>query len=125
MFHYKYFRYYTLTNSVTLPLMYFRFNYVTVFACIFVTIIVSVNEMDVFPLTDISVIVNGKNTAFYEVAEAGRNYISGMMHVPSSRLRLYASYHDCFQVKSGQERPLRGQPAVRRRRIYRIRMCVV
>jgi hypothetical protein len=64
MFHYKYFRYYTLTNSVTLPLMYFRFNYVTVFACIFVTIIVSVNEMDVFPLTDISVtvIVNGKNT---------------------------------------------------------------
>jgi hypothetical protein len=64
MFHYKYFRYYILTNSVTLPLMYFRFNYVTVFACIFVTIIVSVNEMDVFPLTDISVavIVNGKNT---------------------------------------------------------------
>jgi hypothetical protein len=44
--------------------MYFRFNYVTVFACIFVTIIVSVNETDVFPLTDISVtvIVNGKNT---------------------------------------------------------------
>jgi hypothetical protein len=44
--------------------MYFRFNYVTVFSCIFVTIIVSVNEMDVFPLTDISVtvIVNGKNT---------------------------------------------------------------
>jgi hypothetical protein len=64
MFHYKYFRYYTLTNSVTLPLMYFRFNYVTVFACIFITIIVSVNEMDVFPLTDISVtvIVNGKTT---------------------------------------------------------------
>ena len=45
--------------------MYFRFNYVTVFACIFVTIIVSVNGMDVFSLTDISVtvIVNGKNTA--------------------------------------------------------------
>ena len=44
--------------------MYFRFNYVTVFACIFVTIIVSVNGMDVIPLTDISVtvIVNGKNT---------------------------------------------------------------
>ena len=65
-FHYKYFRYYTHTNSVTLPLMYFRFNYVTVFPCIFVTIIVSVNGMDVFPLTDISVtvIVNGKNIGF-------------------------------------------------------------
>ena len=63
MFHHKYFRYYTLTNSDMLPLMYFRFNYVTVFACIFVTIIV--NGMDVFPLTDISVtvIVNRKNTA--------------------------------------------------------------
>ena len=69
LFHYKYFRYYTLTNSVTLPLMYFRFNYVTVFACIFVTIIVSVNGMDVFPLTDISVtvIVNGKNTEHNDV----------------------------------------------------------
>ena len=46
--------------------MYFRFNHVTVFACIFVTIIVSVNGMDVFPLTDISVtlIVNGKNTVY-------------------------------------------------------------
>ena len=66
MFHYKYFRYYTLTNSVTLPLLSFRFNYVTVFACITVTIIVSVDGMDVFPLTDISVtvIVNGKNTGF-------------------------------------------------------------
>jgi len=44
--------------------MYFRFNYVTVFACISVTIIVSVNGVDVFPLTGISVtvIVNGKNT---------------------------------------------------------------
>ena len=64
MFHFKYFCYYTLTDSVTLPLMYFRFNYDTVFACIFVTIIVSVNGMDVFPLTDISVtvIANGKNT---------------------------------------------------------------
>ena len=64
MFHYKYFRYYTLSNSVMIPLVYFRFNYVTVFACISVTI--SVNRMDVFVLTDISVtvIVNGKNTAF-------------------------------------------------------------
>jgi len=61
--YYKYFRYYTLSNSVTLPLIYFRFNYVTVFACISVTIIVSVNGMDVFPLTDIfvTVIINGKN----------------------------------------------------------------
>jgi len=44
--------------------MYFRFNYVAVFACISVTIIVSVNGVDVFPLTGISVtvIVNGKNT---------------------------------------------------------------
>ena len=60
----KYFRYYTLTNSVKLPLIYFRFNYITVFACVFVIIIVSVNGMDLFPLTDISVtvIVNGKNT---------------------------------------------------------------
>ena len=43
--------------------MYFRFNYVTVFGCISVTIIVSVNGIDVFPLTDISVTVNGNNTA--------------------------------------------------------------
>ena len=64
MLYYKYYRYHTPTNSVTLPLMYFRFNYVTVFACISVTIIVSVNGVDVFPLTGISVtvIVNGKNT---------------------------------------------------------------
>jgi len=58
------YRYHTLANSVTLPLMYFRFNYVTIFACISVTIIVSVNGVDVFQLTGISVtvIVNGKNT---------------------------------------------------------------
>jgi hypothetical protein len=47
---YKYYRYHTLTNSVPLPLIYFRFNYVTLFAGISVTIIVSVNGMDVFPL---------------------------------------------------------------------------
>ena len=65
MLYYKYYRYHTPTNSVTLPLMYFRFNYVTVFACISVTIIVSVNGVDVFPLTGISVtvIVNGKTLA--------------------------------------------------------------
>jgi hypothetical protein len=44
--------------------VYFRFNYVTVFGCISVTIIVTVNEINVFPLTGISVtvIVNGNNT---------------------------------------------------------------
>jgi hypothetical protein len=42
--------------------MYFPFNYVNIFACISVTVIVSVNKMDAFPLTGISVIVNGKNT---------------------------------------------------------------
>ena len=64
IFYYKYYRYDTLTNSVTLPLMYFRFNSVTVFACISVTIIVSVHGVDVFPLTGISVTVNvnGKHT---------------------------------------------------------------
>jgi len=46
----------------------FPFKYVTIFAFISITIIVRVNGMDVFPLTDISVtiIVNGKNTAVYD-----------------------------------------------------------
>ena len=70
-----YYRYHTPTNSVTLPLMYFRFNYVTVFACISVTIIVSVNGVDVFPLMGISVtvIVNGKNTGPMSRSPNGEN----------------------------------------------------
>jgi len=64
MFYYKYYHDHTLANSVTLPLMYFRFNYVTIYECFSVTIIISVNGVDVFPLAGISitVIVNRKNT---------------------------------------------------------------
>jgi len=59
MFHYKFIRYCTIT-IITVPLMYFYFNYVTVFACISVTIFVSVNRMHVFSLTDILLSLTGK-----------------------------------------------------------------
>jgi len=52
----------------------FRLNQVSVFACISVT--VSVNGTDVFPLTDISVavIVNGKNTGLYLFSRFSKYY---------------------------------------------------
>jgi hypothetical protein len=50
--------YVTIHLLVPLPLIYFRFNYVAVFAFISV----SVNEIAAFPLMGISVVVNGKNT---------------------------------------------------------------
>jgi hypothetical protein len=58
-----------ISVTITLPLLYFRFNYVTVFSGISVTITVSVNVFDLFPLMDISVTVNGKNTAHRAVWE--------------------------------------------------------
>jgi len=55
------------TISITTPLMYFRLNYITVFAFNSCTIIVTINGIDLFPfpLTDIPVTVidNGKHTA--------------------------------------------------------------
>ena len=44
---------------------YFRFRFITVLACISVSITVIVNGFDLFQLTDISVSVNWNNTALF------------------------------------------------------------
>ena len=51
--------------SLTIRFGYFRFRFIFVSSCIFVSIIVFVNDYDVFSLTIIFVFVNEINTVLY------------------------------------------------------------
>ena len=48
----------SISVNDSFPLHYFRFRFITVLACISVSITVIVNGFDLFQLTDISVFVN-------------------------------------------------------------------